>query len=96
MEHYGKRDYWCIPQGGFGDCEDFALAKKRALENQGVPSCLATCWTETGGYHAVLVVRTDQGDYVLDNRYESVWGWNDLPYKWDKMQAEDGHWYAVL
>lgn len=96
MEHYGKRDYWAIPQDGLGDCEDYVLAKKRALENQNISSCIATCWVETGGYHGVLVVRTDRGDYVLDNRYDQVWGWDDLPYEWDKMQREDGNWYAIV
>lgn len=96
FEHYGKLEYWYIPQDGLGDCEDFALAKKRSLENQGIKSCLATCYVETGEYHAVLVVHADTGSYVLDNRYDQVMSWDRLPYEWEKMQAEDGHWYAIL
>ena len=96
MEHYGRLDYWCIPQDGLGDCEDYVLAKKRALENQNISSYLATCWVETGEYHAVLIVRFNPGDYVLDNRYDQVMPWDRLPYKWHKMQKEDGHWYAIL
>jgi len=33
-----------------------------------------------------LVVHTDKGDYVLDNRYAIVKNWKELPYRWDKIQ----------
>jgi len=53
-----------------GDCEDFAISKRSALVGQGVdPSALRLAFTLTsrGAPHAVLIVRTDQGDFVLDN-----------------------------
>lgn len=53
-----------------GDCEDFVLAKRKALMDQGFPSgALRVAYVKTtwGEGHAVLVVKTDKGDLVLDN-----------------------------
>lgn len=53
-----------------GDCEDYVLSKRSALIQQGVSSgALRIAYTHTrqGEAHAVLVVRTNDGDYVLDN-----------------------------
>lgn len=38
MELYGREDVWAYPVNGMGDCEDFALAKRRDLIAQGWPS----------------------------------------------------------
>ena len=88
IELYGKFEFWEIADGE-GDCEDSALVKREkllGLEWDKDDLALATCWTETNAYHAVLVVHTDKGDYVLDNRYPRVMAWKVLPYKWDKIQ----------
>lgn len=58
-----------------GDCEDYVLSKRSALIRQGVSAgALRIAYTHTrrGEPHAVLVVRTSQGDYVLDNLSNSV------------------------
>jgi predicted transglutaminase-like cysteine proteinase len=58
-----------------GDCEDYVLSKRSALIRAGVPSgALRIAYTHTrrGEPHAVLVVKTSQGDYVLDNLNNSV------------------------
>lgn len=58
-----------------GDCEDYVLSKRSALIRQGVPAgSLRIAYTHTrrGEPHAVLVVRTSQGDYVLDNLNNTV------------------------
>ena len=58
-----------------GDCEDYVLSKRSALIRQGVSSgALRIAYTHTrrGEPHAVLVVRTSQGDYVLDNLTNSI------------------------
>src|SRR5580698_3551224 len=34
--HYGRSDYWTIPKDGYGDCEDYALAKRKALAEAGL------------------------------------------------------------
>ena len=89
IELYGKPEFWEIADGE-GDCEDYVLAKRVRLSKLGwsklADLAIALCWTETNEYHAVLVVHTDKGDYVLDNRYPRLKAWEDLPYKWDKIQ----------
>jgi len=58
-----------------GDCEDYVLSKRSALVRNGVPAgALRIAYTHTrqGAPHAVLVVKTSQGDYVLDNLSGSV------------------------
>lgn len=96
-EQYDKEDFWVSNNAGKGDCEDYALAKRRRLRDifQGNKDCfrIATCWVEgedgekgTGGKHAVLTVETDQGTYVLDNRHPEVMAYPDLPYRWFKRE----------
>ena len=58
-----------------GDCEDYVLSKRSALIRQGVSAgALRIAYTHTrrGEPHAVLVVRTSGGDYVLDNLTNSI------------------------
>lgn len=53
-----------------GDCEDYVLAKRRALINAGLPpSALRIAYVKTrqGEGHAILVVKTSGKDWVLDN-----------------------------
>ena len=95
QEIYGLIDKWAIPEDGCGDCEDIALAKQASLSEMDIPSFIATCWTETGIYHAVLIVPTDRGDFVLDNRYPYVMKPSELEYKWDKREGTDGKWYGI-
>lgn len=95
-QQYGKAEFWEIPLK-YGDCEDIALKKRQILLEQKVnPDTikLATCWTETGGYHAVLIVTIADGDYVLDNRRQLPAIKQDLPYKWDKIQIKN-KWYKL-
>ncbi|WP_423068403.1 transglutaminase-like cysteine peptidase [Devosia sp. CN2-171] len=53
-----------------GDCEDYVLAKRRALIKAGIPSSslrIAYVKTRKGEGHAILVVKTNGKDLVLDN-----------------------------
>lgn len=61
-----KTDTW----GKGADCEDFALAKRKLLIREGVsPGALrmAVVRNSKGEGHAVLIVKTDRGEMVLDN-----------------------------
>lgn len=67
-------DFWKVG-GETGDCEDFALAKRERLIQAGFPASslvMATAYLPNGDYHAVLLLRADTGDYVLDNLAEDV------------------------
>ncbi|WP_203290884.1 transglutaminase-like cysteine peptidase [Maricaulis parjimensis] len=92
LDQYGVEEFWTFPlQAGlrYGDCEDFALEKRRELLERGFPPsalALATAYSEETGLHAVLVVRTNQGDYVLDNTTPWVLPWSQSPYRWLTIQ----------
>ena len=96
IDQYGVSEYWALPESGKGDCEDFALEKRRRLLAEGWPASdlrIAACWVENGGYHAVLVAVLDGDWWVLDNRYDIMWRWDQMQhYKWHKMQDEAGVW----
>jgi predicted transglutaminase-like cysteine proteinase len=92
LESQGVVDLWSAPsgQGAGGDCEDYALAKRRALIAQGVDPdlmSLAIVRTRRGETHAVLLVATAQGEYVLDNLSPWVVRWDRAPYEWIERQA---------
>lgn len=79
QNNYGKSDYWSTPveflQNG-GDCEDFAIAKYTALRTLGVPEermRIAIVHDNLKNIpHAILVVYTEQGAYILDNQQEDI------------------------
>ncbi len=84
-----------------GDCEDFALTKRDHLIAMGwSPKALRIAVTKTpyGEGHAVLVVKTDQGDLVLDNRSNAIKGWKDTDLRWLMIQSGDNPrvWYELL
>ncbi|KHJ54073.1 transglutaminase-like cysteine peptidase [Aureimonas sp. OT7] len=99
LEMHGVPELWSYPTTE-GDCEDFALLKQYMLEKAGLPrsSLLITVVQQPNGEgHAVLTVRTDAGDYVLDNLDERVLRWTDTPYRFLKRQAEanSGKWAGI-
>lgn len=89
---FGREDVWSLPAGDRpqGDCEDYVLAKRQALIAAGVsPDALsiAVVRTQRGEGHAVLLARTAQGEYVLDNLSPWVVPWNEAPYTWVSRQT---------
>lgn len=72
---WGVGDYWANPvemaRKGAGDCEDFAIAKYWALRGLGLEDeqlqIVLLQDTRRQLFHAVLVVHTEAGRYVLDN-----------------------------
>lgn len=91
--HYGVEDFWELPfQGGAnaGDCEDYVLQKRQMLLARGVPMAalsIALVKTSWGEEHAVLLVRSSQGDYVLDNLTPWIKPWTAVSYNWIKWQS---------
>lgn len=86
-----KTDTWSIwPE--YGDCDDYALTKRAELVKADIPSGalrMAICKTEKGEGHAVLIVVTDKGEYVLDNRRNDIRKRSATGYKWIAMATED-------
>ncbi|QJF51993.1 transglutaminase-like cysteine peptidase [Roseobacter ponti] len=101
QSQYRKADYWTLPQSSRGDCEDFALLKKKELMRAGFAPqnlLLTTVLDRQGRSHAVLVVRTTAGDYVLDNLNDKVKPWKATRYTFLRMQnpRNPGAWVGVL
>ena len=93
LEQYSKPDNWCLPSD-FGDCEDYALLKRKLLLEQGWQNDklgLCVCYTQSGEGHCVLWVDTDKGSFILDNNYDFPVKPSELPYKWESMLC-DGVW----
>lgn len=92
-------DVWQV-SGGSGDCEDFALIKRKRLIAMGwSPRALriAVARTGSGEGHAVLVVKTSRGDLVLDNRTAAIRNWKNTDLRWVKIQSGDNPriWYNI-
>lgn len=97
---YQTEELWTYPQG-FGDCEDYVLAKRRALIEDGWDAStllIAVVRQQSGDGHAVLMVRTDRGDLVLDNQDGTIRVWNETPYQYLKRQSQEnaGEWVDIL
>ncbi|MCK0195591.1 transglutaminase-like cysteine peptidase [Ancylobacter sp. 6x-1] len=83
VEERPGQDVWRYPADGTGDCEDYVLEKRRRLIAAGWPPgalLITTARTRAGIGHAVLIVRTDIGEFVLDNNDIGVKPWTDVPY----------------
>ncbi len=91
MDHWKLVDRWDYPSDGKGDCEDYALLKRRMLTDLGYPAqalLMTVVKDKKGDGHAVLTVRTDRGDYVLDNLEDEVKGWKKTGYRFVKRQSQ--------
>ncbi|MFY0690717.1 MAG: transglutaminase-like cysteine peptidase [Paracoccaceae bacterium] len=98
---YRKEEVWALPTRRGGDCEDFALLKKRLLIQAGIPPerlLVATVLDRRRNSHAVLVLRTETGDYVLDNLTNRMLHWKKTRYTFLRMQdpKSPNLWVAVL
>ncbi|WP_253276803.1 transglutaminase-like cysteine peptidase [Ruegeria sp. 6PALISEP08] len=100
QSQYKTRELWALPTARGGDCEDFALLKKRDLIHAGVdPSKLfiATVLDTRRTAHAVLIYRSTQGDLVLDNLTNRIKPWSKTRYLFLRMQdpKKPGRWVGV-
>ena len=96
-------EFWTLPQvvdgKMYGDCEDYALEKRRRLIEAGVSAealSMAVVVTRRGERHAVLVVAFETGDVVLDNLTPWPTPWAALGYTWIQRQvAGSNAWTTV-
>lgn len=68
------KDVWTL-NASSGDCEDYVITKRSRLIKMGLPPGalrIAYAKTRSGEGHAVLIVKSSQGDFVLDNRTNSI------------------------
>ncbi|OJU08258.1 MAG: hypothetical protein BGN86_03455 [Caulobacterales bacterium 68-7] len=99
----GDEDVWSLPLAegrADGDCEDYVLEKRRALIGLGVPAetlSIAIVRSSARQEHAVLLVSTEAGEVVLDNRTPWILPWRKTNYVWLKRQsaADQSQWVEI-
>lgn len=99
MEVWGQEEYWEYPTK-YGDCDDYMLLKRRMLIEAGIPASnllMTVVRQKNGEGHAVLTVRTDRGDFILDNLEQRVLAWNETNYDYLKRQStrQTGTWVSI-
>jgi len=91
LEHYGVVEKWAYPEDGYGDCEDYVLLKRRMLMQLGWPRgalLITVVRDKKGDGHAILTIRTDKGEFVLDNQENEILSWTDTGYRFVKRQSQ--------
>jgi predicted transglutaminase-like cysteine proteinase len=91
MDHWGLVEKWSYPTDGYGDCEDYVLLKRRMLIEAGWPRealLITVVRDKKGDGHAVLTVKTDKGEFILDNQEEQILAWPDTGYRFVKRQSQ--------
>jgi predicted transglutaminase-like cysteine proteinase len=90
--HWGVIDRWDFPEDGYGDCEDYQLLKRKMLAERGLPRRamrMTVVIDELNEGHAVLMIRTDRGDYILDNKTNAVLPWDQTGYIYVKREGHE-------
>ncbi|CAM5768000.1 transglutaminase [Labrys miyagiensis] len=91
LENYGKVEWWAYPTDGYGDCEDYVLLKRKLLIDAGWPRSallITVVRDKKGEGHAVLMVKTDRGEFVLDNQEPKILSWRATGYRYVKRQSQ--------
>jgi predicted transglutaminase-like cysteine proteinase len=83
-----------------GDCNDYAVTKRHRLIARGWPAravLLSEVVTVSGEHHLVAVVRTSEGDFVLDNLTDRILPWSHKPYQWVRIQmpGNPNYWASI-
>lgn len=99
QDHWGVLDRWDYPDDGLGDCEDIQLLKRRLLVQAGLPHRalrMTAVIDDQGQGHAVLMVLTDQGDFILDNKRNAILPWRRTGYTFIKREGTSGKAWVAL
>jgi predicted transglutaminase-like cysteine proteinase len=91
LEHWGTIEKWSYPDDGYGDCEDYVLLKRRMLIQAGWPRealLITVVRDRNDDGHAVLTVKTDRGEYILDNQAKDILLWFETGYRFVKRQSQ--------
>lgn len=99
QDHWGTIDHWGFPVDAMGDCEDIQLLKRKYLIEAGVPRRalpMTVVIDELGEGHAVLTVRTDREDLILDNKHSTVKRWDRTGYTFIKREGDTATGWVFL
>jgi predicted transglutaminase-like cysteine proteinase len=90
QERWGIEDLWDYPADLKGDCEDIQLLKRKLLAEAGLPfraMRMTVVINELGEGHAVLTLRMNGDDLILDNRSNDILHWNETGYAFIKRES---------
>ncbi|MBL0408116.1 transglutaminase-like cysteine peptidase [Microvirga aerilata] len=99
QDHWGVLDRWDYPDDGLGDCEDIQLLKRKLLVQAGLPHRvlrMTAVIDDQGQGHAVLMVLTDRGDFILDNKRNAILPWRRTGYTFIKREGTSGKAWVAL
>jgi predicted transglutaminase-like cysteine proteinase len=91
LNHYGVIEKWAYPDDGYGDCEDYVLLKRRMLMQAGWPRealLITVVRDKNGDGHAILTVKSDRGEFILDNQVSDIVLWSETGYRFVKRQSQ--------
>ena len=98
-DHWGIEDIWDFAEDGYGDCEDYQLVKRRKLVEAGFPRRalrMTVVFDEESAGHAVMMVRTNRGDFILDNKRNAILPWHKTGYTYIKREGSTGAtWFSL-
>jgi predicted transglutaminase-like cysteine proteinase len=93
LEHWGTiLDHWDYPLDGKGDCKVYALYKRKLLMDMGFPrqALLMTIVRDLDDEgHTILTIKTNRGEFVLDNLSDEIRPWDATGYKFIKRQSQE-------
>ena len=98
-DHRGIEDIWDFAEDGYGDCEDYQLVKRKKLVEAGFPRRamrMTVVFDEEVAGHAVMMVRTNRGDFILDNKRNAILPWHKTGYIYIKREGDSGSTWASL
>jgi predicted transglutaminase-like cysteine proteinase len=98
-DHWGVEDVWDFAEDGYGDCEDYQLIKRKRLVEAGFPRRalrMTVVIDEEGAGHAVMMVRTTRGDFILDNKRNAILPWHKTGYAYIKREGDEDWAWASL
>jgi len=101
MDRWVMADRWDYPRDGKGGFNGSALLKRKLLIDLGYPrqALLMTvaCESEDEG-RPLLTVKTDRGDFVLDDQSDEMRPWNRTDYRFIKRQSQQDPnvWLKIL
>jgi len=93
FDHWGTLlDHWDYPKDGKGDCKIYALWKRKLLMDAGLPrqALLMTIVRDLDGEgHTILTVKTNRGEFILDNLRDDIRPWDETGYRFLKRQSQE-------
>jgi predicted transglutaminase-like cysteine proteinase len=91
QEHWGMIEHWSYPDDGYGDCDNYVLLKRKMLIEAGWPRqalLITVVRDRNGDGHAVLTVKSDKGEFILDNQTQDILLWHETGYQFVKRQSQ--------